>query len=72
MFFALYGRWEDLAACKILLRGVGIICPLGKQHSENFVFSTFGMNIPGGELPGGGEPSGAQRLLITHLDLAEE
>ena len=37
-FFALYGRWENLAACKILLRGVGISCPPGKQHSENFIF----------------------------------
>jgi hypothetical protein len=24
-----------LAACKIILRGMGVICPPGKQHSEN-------------------------------------
>ena len=36
LIFALYGIWEDLVACKILLRGVAVICPPGKHHSENF------------------------------------
>jgi hypothetical protein len=31
-----YGSWEALDWCKILLRGVGRICPPGKHHSENF------------------------------------
>jgi hypothetical protein len=30
-----YGSWEALDGCKILLRGVGTICPPGKQYSEN-------------------------------------
>ena len=37
--FALYGIWEDLVACKILLRVVAVICPPGKHHSEYFVKS---------------------------------
>ena len=36
MLFALCGSWEALDGCKILLRGVGMICPPGKHHSENF------------------------------------
>jgi hypothetical protein len=36
MLFALYTIWEGSAACKILLQGVGVICPPGKHYSENF------------------------------------
>jgi hypothetical protein len=38
VFSALYCIWEGLAVCKTLLLGVGVICPSGKHHSENFVF----------------------------------
>jgi hypothetical protein len=31
-----YGSREALDGCKILLPGVGTICPPGKHHSENF------------------------------------
>jgi hypothetical protein len=31
-----YGSWEALDGCKLLLWGVGTICPPGKHHSENF------------------------------------
>ena len=34
--FALYGNWEGVVACKILLRGVAVICPPGKHHPDNF------------------------------------
>ena len=39
--FSLYGSWEDLVACKILLRDVGIICPPGKPNYENFFGGTI-------------------------------
>ena len=32
--FALYGSWEGLVGSKILLRGVGTICPPGEHMSE--------------------------------------
>ena len=33
MRFALYGSWEGLVGGKILVQGVGTICPPGKHHS---------------------------------------
>ena len=36
--FALYGRWGDLVGGKILVEGVGAICPPAKPYSENFIF----------------------------------
>jgi hypothetical protein len=35
--FSLYGIWERFAACSYV-RGVGVICPPGKHHSENIFF----------------------------------
>ena len=32
--FTLYGNWEGVVACKILLWGVAIICAPGKHHPE--------------------------------------
>jgi hypothetical protein len=29
--------WQGSAACKILLQGVGVICPAGNHHFENFL-----------------------------------
>ena len=39
--FSLYGSWEDLVACKILLWDVGIICPPGKPNYDNLFSSVF-------------------------------
>ena len=39
--FALYGRWEALDGCKILLQVVGTICPPGKPHSVKTKFKLF-------------------------------
>jgi hypothetical protein len=36
--FSRHGIWHGLAACKIQLQGVGVICPPGKHHSENLFF----------------------------------
>ena len=41
MDFALYGSWEVLDRCKILVQGPLRISTPGKLHSENFLFSTF-------------------------------
>ena len=41
LIFALYGTWGPLGVGKILLRGMGTICPPGEYHSakHNFVMS---------------------------------
>ena len=39
--FALYGSWEVLDRCKILVQGPLRISTPGKLHSENFYFPTF-------------------------------
>ena len=39
--FALYGSWEALVVCKILLRGLGIVSRPGKPDSENCIFFDF-------------------------------
>ena len=36
IIFSPYRSWNALEGCKMLLRGVGMICPPGKHHSENF------------------------------------
>ena len=38
LIFALYGSWEALDGCKILLQVMGTICPPGKPHSEKNKF----------------------------------
>ena len=35
---ALHCIWEGSTVLKILLQGVGVICPPGKHHSENWLF----------------------------------
>jgi len=39
--FALYGSWEVLDRCKILVQGPLRISTPGKLHSENFLFYDF-------------------------------
>ena len=36
IIFALYDIRQDLVAFKILSRGVAVICPPGKHHSDSF------------------------------------
>ena len=36
--FALYGSWEDLVACEMLLQGPSMIFPPGESKSEASVF----------------------------------
>ena len=50
LFFAWYGIWKVLAACKILLRGVAVICPqfwtlvkiTSNREVRTFLFEMFG------------------------------
>jgi len=42
--FLPYGSWEGMAVGKILVQGVGIICPPGKPNSE-LCFVIFGCGL---------------------------
>ena len=66
MCCALYGTWGLLVVCKILLRGVGRICPPGKYHSGKTKRILFLLLSEPCQVKPDGAPSGRQRAFIRN------